>query len=387
MIRRSLILCLLAALVLSGCSSVPTSSTPTSAVVVVEAVDTSTDENITVEATAIVGGVRGTVTVEEQSVVLRGVPFGTGSPPTQPVTVTAPGYATITEWIQLSMTVVTFYTAQLDPVDTTETGTVRGTVTSSTGAPITSALVKFTHVATGGTTQLSGYTDSSGQYVIGGIPIGVSTVTAEADGFVTSGSVETTVVQDAGGGVSPDVNLSLIPGTATVDVSGVVVNTFTDARIPGALVHFGDVADVTTDSTGSFTVSAVPVGTHEVTVTADGYDDYETSVSVLPGMARLRFTMSPAAPDPPTSPYNLMGTVTLVGAEDNSGAVVTAVDTASGTTWATVTTPASGVYTMFLTPGEYRITATYGAKSVRRTVTVPYGGRILTGVDFVITVG
>jgi hypothetical protein len=383
--RSVLVLAALFVVLCAGCAGLPdVPDAPTAAIGVIDAIDATTNETITVDAVAILGGVRGTITVAEGSVVLRNVPFGTSGPPTQPLTVTAPGYVTFAEPIQISMTVVTFYTAALEPADLSETGTVRGVITSTTGQPIPSALVKFTHIAPGGATEVRGYTDNDGQYVIGGIPIGVSTVTAEAEGFVTSDGVDATVVQDEGGGVSPDVNLALVPGTTQVGVRGIVVDSFTDTVLPGARIVFGDVATVTSDATGSFSLDNVLVGTYDVTVTLDGYDEYTTSVDVLPGMARLRFAMTPAAPEPPTGPYNVQGTVTLIGATDNSGAVVTAVDTTVGATWATVTTPASGEYTMFLPPGEYRITATADGRSVRRTVTVPSGGRVLRGIDFVI---
>jgi len=374
-------------LLLSGCAGLPTvPDTPTAAIGVIDAIDATTNETIAVDATAILGGVRGTITVAEGSVVLRNVPFGTGTPPVQPLTVTAPGYVTFAEPIQISVTVVTFFTAELQPADPAETGTVRGTVTSDGGLPVTSALVKFAHVAPGGVTEVRGYTDNQGQYVIGGIPIGTATVTAEATGFVTSEPMQATVVQDADGGVSPDVNVALVPGSTRVGVNGIVVDTFTDVPLAGAQVQFGAVANVVADAGGLFGIPSVLVGAYDVTVTATGYDEFTQTVNVLPGMARLRFALTPSAPSPPGGPYNLQGTVTLNGAADNSGAVVTAVDTTAGVTWATVTTEASGEYTMFLPPGEYRITAAAGGSSVRRTVTVPSGGRVLRGVDFVLTV-
>lgn len=386
--RLLLACCVVAIIAISGCGGLgpEVPDTPTAAIGVIDAINATTGDFIDVEATAILGGVRGTITTAEGSVVLRDVPFGTGTPPTQPLTVTAPGYVTFAEPIQISLTVVTFFTAELQPADPNETGTVRGRVLSSTGQPVTSALVKFTQIAPGGMREVRGYTDSQGEYVIGGIPIGVNSVTAEAAGFITPAAVEATVVQDAGGGQSPNVDLSLIPGSTEVDVTGIVVDAFSDVPVAGARVQFGDTRTVNTDAAGLFTLRAVPVGTYSVTVTASGYDDLTRQVDVLPGMARVRLAMTPSAPQPPDGPFNVQGTVTLIGADDNSGAVVTAVDTTAGATWATVTTPASGEYTMFLPPGEYRITVTFGDRSVRRTITVPGGGRILRGVDFVLTV-
>ena len=106
----------------------------------------------------------------------------------------------------------------------------------------------------------------------------------------------------------------------------------------------------------------------------------------MPGMGRVTLSMTPSAPDPPEGPYNVQGTITLNGRPDNSGAVVTAVDVATAREWGRVTTKASGAYGLLLPPAEYRITVTYGTHSVRRTLTVPGGGRVLRGIDFVLTV-
>lgn len=380
-------LCATLALLLAGCGGVPEGNgEATAAIAVIDAIDADTEEAITVEATAVCGGVRGTITVEEGSVVLRDVPFGTETDPTQPLTVTAPGYVTFAERIEISTTVATFYTVTLEPADLANTGTVTGTITDSGGTPVTSALVKFTQVTVGGTTEVSGYTDSQGVYKIGGIPTGVNTMTAEASGCIT-GSQQVTVVQDAGGGINADSSLALISGSTTIAVSGLVTDAFDATPLPGATVVFGDFATVTTNASGAFSLANVPVGTYSVTITLTGYDKAEETVEVLPGMGIVRFALTTTAPEPPTGPYNLQGTVTLNGAADNSGASVTATSISTAQDVASVTTPASGLYTMFLPAGSYRLTVAYGGRSVRRTVVVPGGGRVLTGIDFVLTVG
>lgn len=373
---------------LSGCGGIgpEVPPAPTAAIAVIDAVDAETKEPIAVEAIAICGGVRGTITPAEGSVVLRDVPFGTGTPPVQPLTVTAPGYVTFAELIQISMTVVTFYTVELQPADPELTGTVSGKVTdSATGAPIVSALVRFAHTDVTGTTEVRGYTDAEGGFVVGGIPIGVSRLSAEAPNYVTATDT-INVVQDSGGSQNPVVTLKLLPGSTVIDVSGTVVDAFTNAPLSGVRVTLGTSSPVLTDTTGEFAFTGVTVGSQELHASLSGYDDYTAVVEVLPGMARLRVAMTPSAPQPPESPFNVQGTVTLIGATDNSGAVVVAVELATGREWARCTTPASGNYTMFIPPGEYRLTASYGDRSVRRTVTVPGGGRVLSGIDFVLTV-
>jgi len=367
---------------LSGCGGITPTAPPTAAIAVIDAVDADTSESIQVEASAVCGGVRGTIPVAD-SVVLRDVPFGTGTPPTQPLTVTAPGYVTFADVIQISLTMVTFSTATMTKADPATTGTVRGKVVNKSGEPIVSALVKFIQPGTSDTSEVRGYTDQDGVYVIGGIPIGVNTVSAEAEGFVTA-TKQATVVQDSGG-TNPDVDLSLISGDTKLDVTGTVTDAFNQTPLAGATVAFGDVATVLTNASGDFTINNVPVGAHTVTVTLTGYDDLEQVVDVLPGMGRVRLAMTTTAPQPPGGPYNLAGQVTLNGRPDNSGVVVAAVATASAHELGRITTPATGEYTMFLPPGEYRLTATYAEVSVRRTVIVPGGGRVLTGINFVLT--
>lgn len=373
---------------LTGCGGIgpEVPPAPTAAIAVIDAVDAETKEPLAVEAVAICGGVRGTITPAEGSVVLRDVPFGTGTPPVQPLTVTAPGYVTFAELIQISTTVVTFYTAELEPADPELTGTVTGKVTDRvTGDPVVSALVRFVHTDVTGTTEVRGYTDAQGEFIVGGVPIGVSHLTTEAPNYVTTTEIMN-VVQDSGGSQNPVVTVQLLPGDTLVDVSGTVVDAFTDAPLSGVEVTLGTLSPVRTGPTGEFAFAGVTVGDQELRASVPGYDEYTAIIKVLPGMSRLRVAMTPSAPQPPGSPFNVQGTVTLIGANDNSGAVVVAVELATGREWARVTTPASGDYTMFIPPGTYRITTSYGDRSVRRTVTVPGGGRVLSGVDFVLTV-
>ncbi|MEI6502664.1 MAG: carboxypeptidase regulatory-like domain-containing protein, partial [Armatimonadota bacterium] len=382
LLTKSALLAVLTAL-LSGCGGVTPTPAPTAGIAVIDAVDADTNEPLAVEASAVCGGVRGAITVAEGSVVLRAVPFGTATPPAQPLTVSAPGYVTFADVIQISMTLVTFSTATMKKANLANTGTVRGKITSKSGDPVTSALVKFTQAGVSDTSEVRGYTDKDGAYQIGGIPIGLNTVSAEATGFVTT-TQQTTVVQD-NGGTNPETDLSLISGDTKLEVNGTVTDAFNQKPLKGALVKLGSMVAVQTDAAGDFTLKNVVVGTYLVTVTLTGYDDLKQSVDVLPGMGRLRLAMTTVAPAPPGGPYNLAGKVTLNGRTDNSGVVVSAVAIATARELGRVTTPASGEYTMFLPPGEYRLTATYDSRSVRRTVVVPGGGRVLSGVDFVLT--
>lgn len=380
-----LTLLVLTAVALGGCGGVNSSGTATSAIVVVY-VETTSGDTLGVDATVICGGVRGTATNSEASVVLRNVPFGTGTPPTQPLTVSAAGYVSYADALEISDTEVTYATVQMTAADPATTGTITGTITdATTGLPITSALLRFVQVSVGDTTEVRTYTDNKGQYVVGGVPTGSNTVTVEAANYVTT-TTSMTVAQDASGGQNPALDVALVGGSTTVDVSGTVYDTFSQEVLSGAQVTIGSLPAVTTDPTGKFTVSGVNVGSQALTATLAGYDDYSAQVDILPGMSPLRVGMVPTASEPPTGPYNLQGIVTLNGLSDNSGATVTAVDPNTSRQWGEVITPASGEYTMFLPPGDYRLTVTYDTHVVRRTVTVPGGGRVLTGINFILTI-
>jgi hypothetical protein len=372
---------------LTGCGSIgpDTPASPTAAVVVVDAIDADTKASIPVEAVATCGGVSGIITLTEGSVVLRDVPFGTGTPPNQPLTVSAPGYVTFAEPIQISMTVATFYTATMTKADPNTTGSVGGKVTDvATGLPIASALARFIHADAGGTKEVRAYTDNLGNYLCRGIPIGTDTVVFEAPGYVTD-SVNALVIQEAGG-QSANVDMAMIPGTTTISVSGLVYDVFSDVNLPGATVTLAGLLPVTTNAGGTFSIANVPVGSQALLVHLAGYDDYSAQVNILPGMGVLRVGMIITSATAPTGPYNLQGTVTLNGRPDNSGATVTAVDLNSSLELGREITPPSGEYLMFLPPGSYRITVTYGAVSLHRDVVVPRGGRVLRGISFILSV-
>ena len=381
---------LVIATTLTGCGGVgdqvPTD--PTSAVVVVGVLDSETEDFIEVEATAVVGGVRGTVTVEEGSVVLRGIPFGTGTPPTQPLTVTARGYVTAAYLVQISVTTATFETVVLEPANLETTGIIEGHLTeSTTGDPITSALVTFQYeqLGTEEPVVVSAYTDLGGYYIIGGVPIGRVDVTAAATGYLGSTAVFN-VAQAAGSATAQTLDFQLVPGETRVPVSGRVVDVTTQAPITGAEVTIGEFAPVISGGTGAFTVPDVLVGEQALVVKADGYDDYRETITVLPGMSLLQVQMNTAAPDPPPPPYTITGTVTLVGAEDNSGAQVEAFDVYNAVVAARTTTNAAGQYWLFVPASRYTITVSYGGRSISRTLDLPGGGQKLQEIDFTLTV-
>ncbi len=375
---------------LCGCGGVGDSVPvdPTSAIVVVGVIDAETEDFLEVEATAVVGGVRETVTVAEGSAVVRGIPFGTGTPPTQPLTVTARGYVTESYPIQISVTAATFETVTMTPANPSTTGIVEGYVRNdATGERLISALVSFEHTQPGGEIVIvKGHTDNDGCYIIGGMPIGRVEVTVAADGYLTTETVMNVI--QAEGAVEPQqADFTLVGGETKIAVSGRVVDVFTQQPIAGAEVTIGDLEPVHSDADGAFSVPDVFVGERAVVVKAPGYDDYRENVEVMPGMGSLLIQMNEEADRPPPGPYTIRGTVELVGAENNAGARVEVFDVNNALVAAVTFTDIEGGYSVFVPPGTYEITVSYEGHSIRRMVTLPGAGQKLEGIDFTLTVG
>ncbi|MFW5867692.1 MAG: carboxypeptidase-like regulatory domain-containing protein [Armatimonadota bacterium] len=352
---------------------------------VVLAVEEETSAPLQVPATIIVGGVRGELRPADEQLILRDVPIGSGTPPTQALTATAEGFVTKTQQVQMQVTTATWVTVALKTADPQTTGTVAGTVDQQdTTDPVVNAFVRFTPPDDGEESAVGGYTDSDGRFVVGGIPAGERAVTVQAEGYLPFNTT-TEIVADADGD-NEDLQFELIAGDTTADVAGVVVDVLTRKPIEGAEVTVADAGPVQTGPEGRFVAADVLVGDQTVKVSAEGFEELTTDIRVLPGLDEITLELFVAATDPPGRPFTLTGTVTLDGPPDNSGAIVTARSLDTGSVIDEDETPASGRYELFMPPGRYELTVTVGEKSISREVTVPEGGVAVDGVDFVLTV-
>ncbi len=367
-----------------GCGGINTNpEAAQSTTVIVETIEAGTDELLEVAATVVVQGKRGVVDLRDGWCILRNVPLGDQDPPVAPMTVTAPGYITVSRQIELSKYSYTPVTVEMEEADLATTGTAQGHVTSAAGAPVGSAVVRFTQTDVGGGTEIYGFTDDDGFYIIGGVPTGLVTVTAEAIGYISQTRTED-IFSDASGG-NDDIDFVLIGGDTKVDVRGDVVSLTSGELLVGAEVVIAGLPSVFTDIDGEFEVLQVPVGLQVIEVTVDEYDDYSGTITVSPGMDPVHVLMSPRSPDPPPGPYTISGTVTLIGPPDNSGAVVSAWELDRGLDMGSYTTGPDGNYYLFVPPGRYKVEASYGDKAIGRTVELERG-RVLTDIDFVLTV-
>jgi hypothetical protein len=326
-------------------------------------------------------GIKATLKPGGGFVVINNVPLGTATPPQQPLTVTAPGYITNTQLVALNVTTATYAYATMVKADTTKTGTVSGTLASAeTGQPIGNALITFEQSTAGTATTVQAYTANDGTYIVSGIPTGSVAATFQAAGFL-SYSATITVAADQGGLGNPPLNAAMIAGSTQVTVAGKVVDVRTAAPLPGASVVIGSAAAVTTQSDGTFTVPGVYVGTQTIAVTLSGYDTYNNTISILPGMAQVLVALNTTESGPPTGPYNLSGNVSISGQSDRSGVTVTANDLVRLVVGGSTTTNVNGDYYLLLTPSTYRIDVTYGGTTLSRTIALG-AGRTLSGINF-----
>ena len=127
------------------------------------------------------------------------------------------------------------------------------------------------------TTTTSGEEGSKGDFSLSNVPVGNYTLNINADGF---NDYSQSIVVGEGANVV-DVVLSF---EETGGISGVVVDSVSGLPISEASVIVtlsGGVyafnSSALTDVNGEFTIEQLPVGSYELTVSAEGYDDYSTS--------------------------------------------------------------------------------------------------------------
>ncbi len=382
-VAGGLVVALLATVV--GCAGgVGSGSTPGQATttVIVETLQQGTTDLLPVAADITVGGVTAKVDMVQGWAVITGVPLGDKTPPEQPLTVSAHGWTTVSQILTLSTFSYTSISVSLAPADPATTGDLEGEVTATGGSPALVNAAVTVSPAVG--SPLTAYTDRAGRFKLTGVPAGRATVMAQATGYMEA-SQELTVRATAAG-ANPPLRLFLLSGTTKLTVTGQVLHVGADTPIAGAQVQIGELPTVVSAADGSFSVPLVQVGAQTLRASAPGYDTRQQQITVEPGMAPVLVYLVPTAPDPPGPPFTISGHVTLRGRPDNSGATVTAFHRTLGEVLDTATTDASGNYFLFVPPGPYRITVQYGARTIASDVNLLGGGRVLTGVDFELSV-
>jgi Carboxypeptidase regulatory-like domain len=164
-----------------------------------------------------------------------------------------------------------------------------------------------------------------------------------------------------------------------------VVDLTARTPVKDATVTIDSLPSVTTRADGSFEVAEVPVGEQSIRVLASGYDPFSGLFTAAPDMADLQVEVAPTQSGPPPAPATIRGKVTVRNRANNAGVTVKGIRTATEQTIDSVKTGASGEYGLWVPPGEYRVEASLEGVTVSRVVTLPGGGRTLTGIDFQIT--
>ncbi len=222
----------------------------------------------------------------------------------------------------------------------TGNGAISGRVTDiSTGSGISGASVSYS----GGSTT----TSSSGNYSFSSVAPGTYTVKASASGYftesvsasVTSGTTTTANIQLPTGGILA----GTVTGSNGAALSGATV-TVTGGKVTTTLT-------MTTNSSGGYNTSWVPVGTYTVTVSASGYNTQSNTATVNTGTTTTdNISLSSSGT---TSAYS---TITGQVTDISTGGAIGGATVSYGST--STTANSSGYYTFSNVPaGTYSVTA------------------------------
>ncbi|MFI8687005.1 carboxypeptidase regulatory-like domain-containing protein [Rossellomorea sp. NPDC077527] len=201
--------------------------------------------------------------------------FNNLTPGTYTVLASAPNYSTV----QAGVSVLANQSSTVDLILVPNPGSVSGIVTDNMGNPIGNAIVQIfdqNNILIG-----SGFTDSSGQYIVGNLPSGSFNVVVNSPGFgqVITG-INLGVGQDLTG-----VNVSLIPNPGIIN--GQVTNLTTGDPISGATVVIIDgisqiqVASTTTSISGNYSVSGLAPGSYIVSASKLNFTTEQTGAIVI----------------------------------------------------------------------------------------------------------
>ncbi len=194
--------------------------------------------------------------------------------------------------------IVAEQTTTLDFALGSNAGTFAGMVTNTTPSAIANALIS---VYSGEILFNSTFTNSSGNYTIGGLPPGQYTVTADATGYQLGFQTGTITA-----GNTTIINFTLQSNPHAI--SGTVTDAVTGKPIPGATVSiFSGSTFITyavTDSLGEYVVNGLANGTYTAEASAVNYNTVDASVTISGSDVVQNFALRPI----PLNPTNLTGT-------------------------------------------------------------------------------
>ena len=220
----------------------------------------------------------------------------------------------------------------------TDNGNVTGTVTDSSGNPVSGTTCSIATTDSKGI--FTDTTDEEGLFLISGVTPGTWPLSISKSGYqtlslnVTVGSGSTTEV--------PADETVISPSAGTGTVTGVVSDSC-GGNVESAVVSIGSI-QTTSNSDGSYTLTGVPAGTQTITAAKSGYENYSGTVEVIANSTvSFHFAMVSTTPQPGKG--HVRGKVI-----DENGNAVSDVTVTSGTI--TDTTDTNGEYSLLnLEPG------------------------------------
>lgn len=243
-----------------------------------------------------------------------------------------------------------------------DSGSVYGVATLAGAADHAGIQVALTAVPppADGSTAAVAVTDRFGNWRVDGLAVGPYTIVFRRQpGYDDAGGTVTVASRRAVPSVPAAVQLAMQPATltGTVGLEGRAAPLLDGTAVA---IEGGGVSGVT-DTTGRFTLSDVPAGTHVVRFDRAGFDTQKATVAIAAGQ-----TIDLPAVTLPVSRGGLAGTFALAGLASSGGVVVTVEGPAAFST----VTGADGAFALAALPvGTYGVTARKDPDWQPRTVT------------------